>query len=73
MNEERKGDRKGGKQKAGFYFPHILFQVMIYIVMEKLLARWGIGDSQNECGFFKWLSLLQDDRFYEIINSSMSN
>lgn len=61
MNEERKGDRKGGKQKAGFYFPHILFQVMIYIVMEKLLARGGIGDSQ------KSVASLNGSRSYKMI------
>lgn len=47
MNEGRKGDRKEGKQKAGIYFSHVSFQVMIYIVMENLLARGGTGDSQR--------------------------
>lgn len=45
MNAGRKGDKKGEKQKAGIYFSHVSFQVMIYIVMENLLARGGTGDS----------------------------
>lgn len=69
----RKGDRKGRKQKAGIYFPpHIIpgNDLHCYGKMPGKRRNWWLS---KECGFFKWLSLLQDDKFYEIINPSVSN
>ncbi|VTJ64788.1 Hypothetical predicted protein [Marmota monax] len=60
-DEEREIGREGSRRQASI-FPHILFQVMIYIVTEKCLARGGIGDSQ------KSVASLNGSRSYKMIS-----